>query len=184
MTSAELHAERSALAVAVLRSSGRLRLRVRGASMLPTLWPNDVVEIASCSVEDVGPGEIILALREGRFFLHRWVSRSGASGFLLQGDSMPAPDPLFLNEALLGRLASRVRRTAGQRPVRESRATETRQIETLPILPLRWWSWAIGRVICYCGPVRRLALKLHSLRERPQHNTQDANSVSIGQTAA
>ena len=54
------HAERSALAAASLCESGRLRLQLRGESMLPTLWPGDVVEIASCSVDDVHPGEIVL----------------------------------------------------------------------------------------------------------------------------
>ena len=43
--------------------------------MLPALWPGDVVEIASCSLEDVRPGEIVLARREGRLFLHRLVGR-------------------------------------------------------------------------------------------------------------
>src|SRR5271154_5004566 len=93
------------LAAESLRASGRLRLRVRGESMLPTLWPGDVVEIGSCSPNDTRPGEIVLALREGHFFLHRFLGRSSESGFRLRGDSMPAADPEFSNEALLGRLA-------------------------------------------------------------------------------
>src|SRR5271154_5023370 len=67
-----------------LRVSGRLRLRVRGESMLPTLWPGEVVEIASCSADGLRPGEIVLALRDGRFFLHRFVGRSSADGFFLR----------------------------------------------------------------------------------------------------
>jgi len=77
-------AVRSALVADVLRGSGYLRLQVRGESMLPALWPGDVVEIASCSPEDVRPGEIVLALRDGRFFLHRLVTRSQPSGFVLR----------------------------------------------------------------------------------------------------
>src|SRR5208337_571164 len=107
-------AERSALAADVLRRGGRLRLRVHGESMLPALWPGDVVEIASCSLEDVRPGEIVLARREGRLFLHRLVRRclvapGTPNGFLLRGDSMPGSDPQFPPEALLGRLVRRVR---------------------------------------------------------------------------
>lgn len=135
-SSAGWEAERSLLAAESLRASGRLRLRVRGESMLPTLWPGDVVEIAGCSLDDVSPGEIVLALRAGRFFLHRVVGRSPAGGFWLRGDSMPAADPEFSNEALLGRLVSRPR-------------------------PLNVWSWAVGRVLCHCAPVRRLALRAH-----------------------
>ena len=84
-------AEGSALVADALRRSGRLRqivrLRVHGESMLPALWPGDVVEIASCSPEDVRPGEIVLALRDGRLFLHRFVGRFNdpckPNGFLL-----------------------------------------------------------------------------------------------------
>src|ERR1019366_10100376 len=91
----------------VLRRSGHLRLQVYGESMLPALWPGDVVEIASCSREDVRPGEIVLALREGRLVLHRLVAPCTPNGFLLRGDSVPGPDPLFPSEALLGRLVRR-----------------------------------------------------------------------------
>src|SRR5277367_622282 len=100
-------AERSALAADALRQSGRLRLRVRGESMLPTLWPGDVVEIASCSIEEVRSPEIVLAARDGRFFLHRLIAPCTPDGFRLRGDSMPACDPQYPPEALLGRLVRR-----------------------------------------------------------------------------
>jgi signal peptidase I len=140
-------AERSAVAADALRRSGCLRLQVHGESMLPALWPGDVVEIASCSAEDVRPGEIALALRNGRFFLHRFVARSQPTSFLLRGDSMPGSDPLFPLEALLGRLV----RNADE----AFRAT--------------WfdakWSRALGLLLCHCSLARRLALKLHHLRK-------------------
>lgn len=129
------------LAAESLRITGRLRLRVRGESMLPTLWPGDVVEIASCSLDDVRTGQVALALREGRFFLHRVVARSPAGGFLLRGDSMPDADPEFPIGALIGRLASSPR----------------------ALLP---WPRVIGQLLCYCGPVRRLALRVHASRRR------------------
>src|SRR6267378_422651 len=107
-------AEGSALVADNLRRSARsrvrqsVRLRVHGESMLPALWPGDVVEIASCSPEDVRPGEIVLALRDGRLFLHRFLAPCEPSGFLLRGDSMPGPDPRFPPGAMLGRLVRRV----------------------------------------------------------------------------
>jgi hypothetical protein len=125
------------LATECLRISGRLRICVRGESMLPTLWPGDVVDIASCSLDDVRPGEIVLAQREGRFFLHRVVARSQAGGFLLRGDSMPTADPEFSNEALLGRLAGCPPR-------------------------LTFWSWAIGRVLSCWRLAHRVALRVHA----------------------
>jgi len=133
-------AERSAFAAGVLRRSGRLRLQVHGESMLPTLGPRDVVEIASCTVDDLRPGDIVLAEREGRFFLRRFVSRH-PKGFLLRGDSMPAHDLPFTVDALLGRLRA-------------------------PALPLRPWTRLVGLLACYCTPVRRLLLTLRNLGRR------------------
>jgi hypothetical protein len=155
-------AERSALVVDTLRRSGRsnvrqsVRLRVHGESMLPALWPGDVVEIASCSLEDLRPGDIVLARREGRLFLHRLLGRLNGpctpNGFLLRGDSMPGPDPQFPTEALLGRLV---------RKVDESTDEEWFSVKGFGVK----WSRALGILLCHCGVARRLALKLHSRRK-------------------
>lgn len=154
-------AERSALVADVLRTQAasgqimRMRMKVRGESMLPALWPGDVVEIENCAMsenEDGGgnryaihPGDIVLALRNGRLFLHRLLVRT-ADGFQLRGDSMPAPDPMFPSDALVGRL------------VDDSRLTET------PSRFSRFVSRTIGLILCHCGPARRLALALHRRR--------------------
>ena len=140
------------MAAESLRTSGRLRLRVRGESMLPTLWPGDVVEIVRCTIDEVRAGEIVLAVRDGRFFLHRFAGRLHAGGFLLRGDSMPAADPEFSGAALVGRLAGSTR-------------------------PLSLWSCVLGRILCYCGPARRLALKVHA-RRRPSQKPIDAIAVA------
>ena len=164
-----------ALAAESLRRSGRLRLQVRGQSMLPTLWPDDVVEITSCSVDDVRPGEIVLALRENRFFLHRFLARSQTNGFLLRGDSMRGPDPEFPKDALLGRLVSR----AGQNQSRAQRQAHSDALtQTHPILPLRPWSRAIGQLLCHCGLARRVVLKLHDRRQREGREMQNAKSAA------
>jgi len=139
-------AERSALAADALRQSGRLRLRVHGESMLPTLWPGDVVEIATCSMEDVRSPEIVLAEREGRFFLHRLIAPCTPNGFRLRGDSMPACDPPYPPEALLGRLVRRPDSRQG--------------------LSSAAFSRALGMLLCYCGAARRVAMKLQSRRRK------------------
>lgn len=175
-----LTAERSSIAADVLRTSGRLRLQVRGESMLPILWPRDVVEIESCSIAEARPGDIVLAFRGGRFFLHRFLARCRPSGFLLQGDSMPVPDPQFPDEALLGRLASREDRCPDQRFTDQRYRAPYRAAQQFaasrPVLPLRPWSWAIGRLLCYCGPARRMALMLHAVREQ-RDNVQNVASA-------
>jgi len=171
-------AERSALAAEVLCNSGRLRMQVRGDSMLPTLWPRDVVEIASCSIDDARPGEIVLALRNGQFFLHRFLARCQPCGFLLQGDSMPTPDPQFADDALLGRLVGRMVLSPDQRKSAQSLVCEE-SAESIPVLPLSWWSWAMGRLLCYCGPAHWLALRLHGVRQRHATEGQKAAKTSL-----
>jgi hypothetical protein len=164
-----------ALAAESLRRSGHLRLRVRGQSMLPTLWPDDIVEIASCSVDDVRSGEIVLAVREDRFFLHRFLRRTQTNGFLLRADSMRGPDPQFPNDALLGRLVSRT----GQNQNRaQSRGHRDALEQNRPLLPLRPWSRAIGQLLCHCGLARGLVLKLHGCRELGTREMQNANSAA------
>lgn len=144
--------ERSALAAEVLRRAGRVNMRVRGESMLPALWPGDVVEIVSCSLPDVRPGDIVLAWRDSRFLLHRFVAYGTASGFVLCGDSMPGPDPPLPSEAFLGKLVRIVE--AGLH---------------VPAAALgRGWRGSASRMaglcLCHWGAARRLALKLHASR--------------------
>jgi hypothetical protein len=141
------NAVRSALVADVLRASGplrqSLRFEVHGESMLPTLWPGDIVRIESCSLEDVPPSGIVLAFRDDRLFLHRLVA-SKPNGFLLRGDSVPRPDPQYPREALLGRLVHETGEKRGSFPSMFSRAA--------------------GLLLCHFAPARRLALKLHSRR--------------------
>ena len=145
--SASRSAQREALAVEALRSSGHLRLRVRGESMLPTLWPGDIAEIAACSRQEVRRGEIVLAFHDGRFFLHRYLSVGPRDAFITRGDSMPGPDLALPAGALLGRLVSAKR--------------DRRQVN------LRWrpWSRVTGLLFCYSSIARRAAL---TIRSRPK----------------
>ena len=144
--SISLSPQRESLAAEALRRSGRLRLQVRGESMLPAVWPGDLVEIAACSLNDVERDEIVLAFREGRFFLHRFLTRCEPNGFLARGDSMPGPDPLFPPDALLGRLTA---------VIRGDQTVSTR---------LRPWSRVVGMFFCYCNSARSAALRFHNWR--------------------
>jgi len=169
------NAERSALVADALHLSGRLRLQVHGESMLPALWPGDVVEIASCSLEDVRPGEIVLARRDGRLFLHRLVFTSKPNGFLLRGDSMPASDPQFPAEALLGRLVSKAdeRRGVSWFGVQWFGVTSF-GVQSFGVK----WSRALGMVLCHCGVARRLALKLHSRQKASARDFQSPEQAT------
>jgi hypothetical protein len=157
-------AERLALVADALRAGNglgsRVRLRAFGESMLPTLWPGDIVEIASCSLDEVRPGEIVLALRDGRLFLHRLV-KSKPNGFVLRGDSVPNADPLYPREALLGRLVSATTGTGAEGDKRPSFVASA-------------WSRALGMLFCHCGMVRRLAVKFN---RRPSASGHEFRTV-------
>jgi len=175
-----LTAVRSALVADVLgrsddshyhnRQTKIVRLSVYGESMLPSLWPGDVVEIASCSLEDVRPGEIVLALRNGRLFLHRLI-RTRPEGFVLRGDSMPGPDPLFPGEALLGRLVS----CAGKDVAAGGSLKSTSRD-----LPGARLSRAVGVLLCHWRMARSLALNLHRRRKSYAHARESENRECSG----
>lgn len=157
-------AEREALAVDALRTSGRLRIGVRGASMLPALWPGDVVEIVAHSFAEVQPGEVVLISRDGRLFVHRVIARSGTDSFVARGDSMPQSDPLYDSRSLLGKIEG---------VVRNGRAVQS------PIAP-RLLHRALGFVFCHFDLARRIALKIHSWsRTRDPHASNMPQSVEV-----
>jgi hypothetical protein len=92
-----------------LRRHGSCRLRVSGTSMLPTLWPGDVVSIESRRLSELRVGDIVLYDRCGRFFLHRLVALPAErfpGRLVTRGDSMPQADPAVRVESVLGVLAT------------------------------------------------------------------------------
>ena len=96
----------------VLRSFGEAKLAVTGASMLPAIWPGDVLEVRQQSMGEVLPGHIVLFGREGRLFAHRVVEKTGRQdrAFLVtRGDCLGKPDPPVCPEELLGRVTTIVR---------------------------------------------------------------------------
>lgn len=97
------------LAADVVRTFGNLRLRVNGSSMLPAIWPGDVLLIRHCGFEEAAVGEIVLFTRHRRLFAHRVIARSGA-GLVTQGDGISEPDPSVSASELLGMVSQVLRR--------------------------------------------------------------------------
>jgi len=100
------------LAGEILRWFGTLRLQVTGHSMLPSVWPGDVLLIERCGFGQVSGGEIVLYTREGKLFAHRVICAAAdveGSRLVTQGDAMPVPDfPISASE-FLGRVSQIVR---------------------------------------------------------------------------
>ncbi len=95
------------LAAEMLRCRGTVRLELRGTSMLPSLWPGDLLTIQCVAYDEVVPGDIVLVMRDNRFFVHRLVeTRRGQDCFSLitRGDAVPHNDPPLAPSELLGQV--------------------------------------------------------------------------------
>lgn len=98
------HSAKCELAGETLRLFGTLRLRVNGLSMLPSIWPGDLLLIQRQQMTQVSEGDVVLFARRGRLFAHRVVHIHGERqpAFLItRGDALPGPDaPVTLDEFL------------------------------------------------------------------------------------
>ncbi|MFZ0961732.1 MAG: S24/S26 family peptidase [Terriglobia bacterium] len=95
------------LAAEVLRSSGRLRLRATGASMLPAIWPGDILSVRSQDAVEALPDDIVVFRREGRLVTHRVVERilrQGRIQWITRGDRVSRHDAPVSSHELLGRV--------------------------------------------------------------------------------
>jgi hypothetical protein len=61
------------LAAEVLRTFGELRLQATGSSMLPAVWPGDILTVRSHAAAEPLPGDIVVFKRDGRLVTHRVV---------------------------------------------------------------------------------------------------------------
>jgi signal peptidase I len=101
------------LAAEVLRRFGEVQIVEMGRSMIPSIYPGDLLTIRSGEKSAVRCGDIVLHLRAGRFCVHR-VTRtwqeSGTLMFATWGDAAVQQDPPFDENQLLGRVTAVVRR--------------------------------------------------------------------------
>ena len=93
------------LAAEVLRAGGTLRLQALGNSMLPAIWPGDVLCIERSAGDEIVPGDIVLVAGDGRFFIHRLMEKH-ESGWITRGDSLPQNDPPVEEVQVLGKVST------------------------------------------------------------------------------
>jgi signal peptidase I len=140
-----------ALAAEMLRRRGTVRLTLRGTSMLPSLWPGDLLTIQSVGYDEVVPGDIVLVMRDNRSFVHRMVERQRVQesvSWITRGDAMPHNDPPVAQSELLGRVAG-IRRA--HRSLVPSRRV------SLVHSALAW-------LLCRWDRFRNLTLRIHEVR--------------------
>jgi len=101
------------LSAEILQKGERLSLRVNGSSMLPSLFPGDLLTFRRCAPEEIVVGDIVLFMREGRCFVHRVAERmagGNSSRLRTRGDALAACDAPLVETEVLGRLATVERR--------------------------------------------------------------------------
>ncbi|MGC1373931.1 MAG: S24 family peptidase [Candidatus Sulfotelmatobacter sp.] len=130
-----------------------IRLTARGTSMLPSVWPGDVLTIEPLKHTEIVPGDILLVQRSDRIYIHRLVQtreRNGCRVWTTRGDSMPQADPPATDSDLLGKV------------IRIHRADHT----FIPDRKTSIFDAVLGRTFCYCDRIRSLALRIHAARLR------------------
>lgn len=110
------------LATEVVRRFGSVRLRVSGASMVPTIRPGDTLLVEDVVRGEVPVGEIVVFTRAGRLIVHRVVGTSrhrGRAYLVTRGDRAHREDAPVSPSDLLGRVSAIERR--GKRSCPRSR---------------------------------------------------------------
>ena len=146
------------LAEEVLRSSGQLQFIAHGSSMIPAIFPGDVLLARNQPMHSIRCGEVALWSRNGRFCAHR-VRRKGNGGepceIVTRGDALDHDDLPIQADEFLGCVYAIVRR--------RKRIDLTR--------PQGFWSRSIALVVKRSELVAKSLLRYNSLARRPRETT-------------
>jgi signal peptidase I len=129
----------------VARQFGEVRLKVTGTSMLPSVWPGDILTVRRRSVAELLPGQIVLCYRNQGFVAHRLVGKLGDC-LVTRGDSLSNEDRPFQNDEVLGEVVSILR--------------NGRRVAPSPLWLIRAGSW----ILRHSELCTRMLLRLRSLR--------------------
>jgi signal peptidase len=131
----------------VIARAGRARLRVYGSSMLPAIWPGDLILAESCRPEEMRAGDLVVLRRGQRLLLHRVLTAPGTGQLLItRGDCLSYPDPAATTDQILGTV---VRIQRGAR-------------EWAPSRQLRWSERLLARLLSGDGWGSRQFYRLHA----------------------
>jgi signal peptidase len=100
------------LVTEVAHSFGEVCLQVTGSSMIPAIWPGDVVAVRRSELGELRPGQIVLYRQERGLVAHRIVHIHG-NLLTTRGDTLRHVDPPVKASDLVGQVLSLVRN--GQR---------------------------------------------------------------------
>jgi hypothetical protein len=160
------HATRLELAAEILHRFGEVRFVALGGSMVPSIYPGDLLTVRSESIADARRGEIVLFLLGGRPYVHRivrkWPERHRLA-FATRGDSLPKEDPSVDASQLLGRVTAIERRG------------KSVAIITAPGRVTRAMRWAARNYPMFT----RFLLSVHNLRTRIAATSAPSNEIAV-----
>ncbi len=87
---------------------GEVRLKVTGSSMMPAIWPGDVITACRRNIAELQPGHIVLYRREGMLVAHRITCIHGDL-VTTRGDSLEHDDPAITVPDIIGQVIHLVR---------------------------------------------------------------------------
>ena len=128
--------------------------------MLPTLWPGDVLTVQSVRPEQIEPGEIVLYMRQDRFFIHRIVTadlKRDKAFLVTRGDCMFEDDPPVDRSELLGKIVE----------VRRAGST------FMPVRTLSPFRRLLAWLFCHWSLFRRVGLRFGAYRREKNAQIED-----------
>lgn len=153
------------LAAEILGSGGSISVRALGTSMIPSIWPGDLLMIDSISPQQIVTGDVILFRQQSRFYIHRIVctDTSGCSiSWITRGDALLEEDPPVRPSELLGRVVAIERNGRRIQPTRQSRR-----------------NYVVSSLLARWDAFHNLALRIHRLIAAMTVGQQPAETMTF-----
>lgn len=159
---------RCALAQESLRRFGRLRFRAYGTSMLPAIWPGEVLLVEALPPSQAQPGEVWLTAQHGRLVAHRVLRVEGPAepvSAVCRGDFLDVEDPAVSGDAILGKVTG-VYRDGGK----------------VAVPPVSAGSMRLGRWLRRSSRLRGWMLRWHRHRQQRAAASGHSQVAEMGYT--
>ncbi len=92
----------------VARSFGEVRLRVTGASMIPAIWPGDIITVRRRQIAELQLGQIVLCRQDRELVAHR-ITCIHDNLLITRGDSLLCEDPPVKESDIVGEVIGLLR---------------------------------------------------------------------------
>jgi hypothetical protein len=132
----------------VATTFGEVRLRVTGLSMLPSIWPGDILTVRRVNPAELAKGRIALYRRQGNLIAHR-IARVEPQRLITRGDTLPHDDPPLNVSEIIGQVVG-----------------IDRNGRSIPPEP-SFWNRAVSSILRRSDFCLRIALCLVRLLSRP-----------------